>query len=219
MECLQSYINSIIKVSVIYEYNYCDTGYEIPMQENLEPKKDYSILEVLLLALTYYVIKNFYTSIKTDTQKWWNFIPQYECIEIGEESLEILPFGAFLELGESKIPLCFSKQSKEKLLKNSQAVFCIEEFVIELENKEDTDEIDLEGILEEFFKEEYFDDEFKNLENSQNSDNSDNLAKTLKKIEEELQNKKSNESLKLSESLQVMIEHFITSFFPFASLF
>ena len=111
---------------------------------------------MLLLALTYSVIKNFYTSIKTDTQKWWNFISKYECIEIDKESLRILPYESFLVLedSKSKIPLCFSKQRKNELLKNNEEVFCIEEFVEELENQKDTDKINVDEILEEFFNEE-----------------------------------------------------------------
>ncbi|RDU59580.1 hypothetical protein [Helicobacter sp. MIT 14-3879] len=212
IECLQGYIDSLIKVLVVREYEYQLYGYKT-LTSKLEPKKDYSVLEVLLLALTYYMIKNFYTSIKTNTQQWWNFVSQYEGIKIDKESLEMLPFGAFLELEESKIPLCFSKQRKEKLLKDSQEVFCIEEFVIELENQEDTDEINLEGILEEFLE-----NPSKESLNEDSSDNLDALENKLQELEEKLQKKKPKEDLKVSESLQVMIEHFITSFFPFASL-
>ncbi len=225
IECLQNYIDSITQVSVTYEYNYYD-GYEIPMRETkLEPKKNYSVLEVLLLTLTYYVIKNFYTSIKTDTQKWWHFISKYECIEIDKESLRILPYESFLVLedSKSKIPLCFSEQRKEELLKNNKEIFCVEEFVDELENQEDTDEIDVDKILKEFFNEEDSDSksEFGSLDetNQGSLENLETLENKLQELEEELQKKKPKENLKTSESLQVMIEHFITSFFPFASLF
>ncbi len=225
IECLQSYIDSITQVLVTYEYNYYD-GYEIPMRETkLEPKKNYSVLEVLLLALTYYVIKNFYTSIKTDTQKWWNFISKYECIEIDKESLRILPYESFLVLedSKSKIPLCFSKQRKNELLKNNEEVFCIEEFVEELENQKDTDKINVDEILEEFFNEEDSDSksEFGSLDetNQGSLENLKTLETKLQDLEKDLQKEQTNTRLKASESLQVIIEHFIVSFFPFASLF
>lgn len=210
IECLQGYIDSITQVLVT---------------SKLEPKKNYSALEVLLLALTYYVIKNFFTSIKTDTQKWWNFISKYECIEIDKESLRILPYESFLVLEDSKnkIPLCFSEQRKEELLKNNKEIFCVEEFVDELENQEDTDEIDVDKILKEFFNEEDFNSksESESLDkiNQGSLENLETLENKLQELEEELQKKKPKEDLKTSESLQVMIEHFITSFFPFASLF
>ncbi|RDU61694.1 hypothetical protein CQA53_09850, partial [Helicobacter didelphidarum] len=218
IKCLQGYIDSLIKVLVTYEYNYYEFGYEIPIQEKqLKPKKEYSVLEMLLLALTYYVIKNFYTSIETDIKSWWFFNPHYERIEIDKESLTMLPYDAFLVLKNNKIPLCFSTKRKEKLLENHQEVFCIEEFVIKLDNQEDTDEIDVDKVLKEFFKEEDFKDELKNL-NDNNLDDLDILAKELQNLDEKLQKEKSQEHIKTSESLLLIVEEFITSFFPFASL-
>lgn len=204
IQCLQNYIDSII---------FYANDYKIP--QKFESKKDYSILEMLLLALTYYVIKNFYTSIKTDTQQWWHLFSQYESINIGGESIKMLPYESFLALDDRKISLCFSNQRKNELLKNGE-VFCIEEFILELENQQD--EIDINGILEEFFNKKDCQNEFEKLDEN-NQGNLEILEAKIQELEKTLQNKKSKESLKAGESLQIIIEHFITSFFPFAKLF
>ncbi|MCX2683839.1 hypothetical protein OQH60_08165, partial [Campylobacter sp. MIT 21-1685] len=224
IQCLQTYIESIIKVFV-KPYRYTQ---QVPI---VLQKKEYSILEMLLLAFTYYVIKNFYTSIQTDTQKWWNFFDNYECIKIDEQSLRMLPYGTFLLLDEEKIPFCFSKKSKEKLLEKNKEVFCIEEFVEELENQEDTDEINLDGVLEEFLKEEAFNNETKEEDsknesesldkaNQESLENLETLESKLEDLEKDLQEENQTSTrIKTSQAFQVIMEHFITSFFPFAQLF
>ena len=188
--------NKYFKESIKYLQSYIDSIHCNDF--NRENIKDYSILEVILLALTYYVIKNFYTLTKTDIQDWSDFILKYENIEIDGETLKILPYDSFLVLEDkSKIPLCFSKQRKEELSKQYKEIFCIEEFVVELENEENIDEMEIDRILEEFLKIE---------DSSLDSSHLEILEKKSQKI-------------KASQSLQIIIEQFITSFFPFASLF
>ena len=199
IECLQRYIYGIIKHT-----------------NNTRNKRHYSSLEVLLLALTYCVIKNFYTSIKTDERKWWQFILQYESIQIGKEQINIFPYNCFLVFDDKNLPLCFSKIKKLELLKRYKEVFCIEEFVESLEYQNDIDTMDLEKALSEFFKEEDFREAFK----ESIKDNSlDIMAGELQELDKALQRESASTQLKADNALKLLLDDFISAFFPFATLF
>lgn len=201
IECLQRYIYGIIK--------------QAKNTQNTQVKRHYSSLEVLLLALTYCVIKNFYTSIKTNERKWWHFSLKYESIKISNEQIDIFPHNCFLVFDDKNLPLCFSKTKKLELLKRYKEVFCIEEFVESLERQNDIDNMDLEKTLSEFFIEEDFREAFK--ENIKDS-SLDIMAGHLQEIDKALQVESSTAQLKADNALKILIDDFISTFFPFATL-
>ncbi|MWV62870.1 hypothetical protein DCO58_01880 [Helicobacter saguini] len=126
IKLLQTYINTIISTK---QTKYGTSG--LPFQYTTS-KDLYSILEVILLTLTYYIIKHFYSKVDIDTQTLWNISAWgYECIETYGEKINILPKDSYIETPSGNIPLCFSTKQK----KNAQT-FCIEEFIIDIENIE-----------------------------------------------------------------------------------
>ena len=211
LECLREYINGII----MHQKTHTRTDYALnhyalnqPYMTIKQTKNKYCALEVLCLSLTWYIIKNFYSCIDTNTQKWWKLNLAYECIEIEGQSLNLLPINSYL--GEEN-PLCFSKQHKKEKLAGKEEVFCIEEFIATLEDTKDQQEYEkaFEELLQEFnqglnFKENIQDENLKSLE------------ETLKGIEEDLSTKEVK--FKPSLAFEFLLKDFINSFFPFSDL-
>ena len=231
INCLQEYIYSIIKVeNDVYDYAI---SYAFPTgKKTLVPKGKYSILEVLLLALTYCVVKDFYISVQTDARKLWNFSNTYERIEVDGEILEILPLGSSLVLEDEKeVSLCFSKKQKEKLMKNpnksNEEIFCIEEFL--QQNGEDSTiyQENLPDIYQSVEAQEAPKEPQKTLTTPEESDTSPKVKSIEEIVEQELKQqselykeieKQLGEQLsKLDKQriLGVIAEAFIDGFFPF----
>ncbi|MBZ7936595.1 hypothetical protein H2279_08145 [Campylobacter sp. B0100352/1] len=219
---LQNYINSIIQTKERY-YNY-QTGSSYLRQVD---KKNFSITDVILLTLTYYVIKHFYSFVKTDYKAWWIF-QDYESIQIEKEKIDILPINVFLTLDEHKpIPLCFSKQQKTKL--DAGKIFCIEEFADCLEqneNSEVNDEDNEKFLL--YLKENQNDntsqdetikynlDQLEALivkEKNLNLQTNDELDTLIKNIE---QDRISKVSYNPQKTIVTVMDVFVDKFFPFA---
>ncbi|WP_348519042.1 hypothetical protein [Campylobacter sp. CCS1377] len=224
IDCLRAYINSIIQTKQQNIGTYTGVTYS----EKFVDKKNITITEVLLLALTYYVIKHFYSSIKTDYQAWWKLFANYESIQIEEEeSIDILPQDVLLNINEEKIPLCFSKQQKAKL--TEKKIFCIEEFVDYLEQSKDCeiDEND-EKELEIYLKQDSQDTQTQDEALKHNLEQLDALIKDEKKssnnISDELDTLteyiEKNDIDKISynpqKTIVAMMDAFIDKFFPFA---
>ncbi|TQR53119.1 hypothetical protein [Campylobacter troglodytis] len=217
IQCLRNYIDSIITVIESRDISFnrydIDKDAQMSMVEKTtkKPKTKYDILEVILLALTYYVIKHFYTSIEIVIKKQRTFSVEFESIKIDEEIIDILPFKAFLIIEDKEIPLCFSKQQKEKL-KYKQEVFCIEEFVLKLEKYDDNDDKWKEYL--------------NNFLDDGNMDDFDSTDNTFDAIEKELQTSSQNDEnheqiIHLGSAdkyIDIVIEDFIISFFPFADI-
>ncbi|MCW1353395.1 hypothetical protein AAID97_03430 [Campylobacter coli] len=224
IECIRIYINSIIQTKQQNIGTYTGVTYS----EKFVNKKNITITEVLLLALSYYVIKHFYSSIKTDYQAWWKLFTNYESIQIEEEeSVDMLPKDVFLNINEEKIPLCFSKQQKAKL--TEKKIFCIEEFVDYLEQSKDCeiDEND-EKELEIYLKQDSQDTQTQDEALKHNLEQLDALIKDEKKssnnISDELDTLteyiEKNDIDKISynpqKTIVAMMDAFIDKFFPFA---
>ncbi len=182
-----------------------------------------------MLALTYYVIKHFYSSIKTDYQAWWKLFTNYESIQIEEEeSVDMLPKDVFLNINEEKIPLCFSKQQKAKLAKKE--IFCIEEFVDYLEQLKDY-EISDEDDRQFLFSLEEPQDENNQIQDAAVEYNLkqlnaliENEKKSNRKIDDELdelikdieKNNINKTPYNPQKTIVAIMDVFIDKFFPFA---
>lgn len=226
IECIRTYIDSITHIAQPKIGTYTGVVYK---GEGFVKKSVFTITDVILLALTYYMIKHFYSFIQTDFQAWWKLFSNCESIQIEEEeSIDILPTNVFLNINEEKIPLCFSKQQKAKLTKNE--IFCIEEFVDYLEQLKDheiSDEEDRQFLSS--LKE-------PQSENYQTQDEA--VEYNLKQIntlieKEKISNKKINDELdelikdieknninkipyNPQKTIVAMMDVFIDKFFPFA---
>ncbi|EAL1123719.1 hypothetical protein B7669_08520 [Campylobacter coli] len=225
IECLRAYINSIIQTKQQNIGTYTGVTYS----EKIVNKKNITITEVLLLALSYYVIKHFYSSIKTDYQAWWKLFTNYESIQIEEEeSVDMLPKDVFLNINEEKIPLCFSKQQKAKLAKKE--IFCIEEFVDYLEQLKDY-EISDEDDRQFLFSLEEPQDENNQIQDAAVEYNLkqlnaliENEKKSNRKIDDELdelikdieKNNINKTPYNPQKTIVAIMDVFIGKFFPFA---
>lgn len=223
IDCLRAYINSIIQTKQQDVSFYGGT-----YSEKFVDKENFTIAEVLLLALTYYVIKHFYTFITTDYKAWWKVFVSYESIQIEEEeSIDMLPQDVFLNIKEEKIPLCFSKQQKAKLA--GRKIFCIEEFVDYLEQSKDCeiDEND-EKELEIYLKQDSQDTQAQDEALKHNLEQLDALIKDEKKSNNNISDEidtlieyiEKNDIDKISynpqKTIVAMMDAFIDKFFPFA---
>ena len=231
VECLQKYIYSITK----YKKNvtrYSGTIMNFPYESIEEYSKDkYCVVEVLLLALTYYVIKNFYTSVNTDFVAWWEIrrSKNYESIEVDGEGIDLLPKNVFLVLENDTIPLCFSKKRKDELLENNEKIFCIEDFVETLEEPKEEDFTDKDDetiqtylkFQEEDINLNYINDEdnknLNEIENLLNETNENNklIRDELDNIIKEMQQAETLD-YKPQKTIVALIDVFIDKFFPFA---
>lgn len=225
IECLQNYINSIIK----YKKNV--TRYYGTIVEEC-PKTRYSIVEVLLLTLTYYVIKNFYTSVNTDFVAWWEIenLKSYESIKVDEESIDLLPKDVELVLeNNTSISLCFSKKRKDKLLKSNKEIFCIEEVVEKIEKTKgedftDEDDKTIETYLQS--SEEYINLNLISDEDNENLNELETLLNEQNYIDRHISNDldkamkeaKVLEDYKSPNTIPILIALFTDKFFPFAEL-
>ncbi len=225
IECIRIYINSIIQTKQQNIGTYTGVTYS----EKFVNKKNITITEVLLLALSYYVIKHFYSSIKTDYQAWWKLFTNYESIQIEEEeSVDMLPKDVFLNINEEKIPLCFSKQQKAKLAKKE--IFCIEEFVDYLEQLKDY-EISDEDDRQFLFSLEEPQDENNQIQDAAVEYNLkqlnaliENEKKSNRKIDDELdelikdieKNNINKTPYNPQKTIVAIMDVFIDKFFPFA---
>lgn len=225
IECIRIYINSIIQTKQQNIGTYTGVTYS----EKFVNKKNITITEVLLLALSYYVIKHFYSSIKTDYQAWWKLFTNYESIQIEEEeSVDMLPKDVFLNINEEKIPLCFSKQQKAKLAKKE--IFCIEEFVDYLEQLKDY-EISDEDDRQFLFSLEEPQDENNQIQDTAVECNLkqlnaliENEKKSNRKIDDELdelikdieKNNINKTPYNPQKTIVAIMDVFIDKFFPFA---
>lgn len=200
------------KEGITYLQNYIDNI--IKITNTSKTKSDYGILEVTLLALTYYVIKHFYISIEIVIKKRRTFFVEFESIKIDKEFIDTLPLGAFLIIEDKEIPLCFSEQQKEKLKKskNINEIFCIEEFVLELEKCDDNNDKWRE------FLNDFLDDD--NMDNFDSIDNTfDTLEKALQTSTQNNENKEQTIHLGSADKyIDIVIKDFIISFFPFADI-
>ncbi|PZT47283.1 hypothetical protein B6S12_09900 [Helicobacter valdiviensis] len=169
ISCIQEYINSLITTDETFGNSHIR-------------KFHYNIFEVFLLALTFYVLRNFYISVSIKDKSWWE-ITSYETFKIeNQEELKVLPMNVWLSLEENKsMRLCFSKKRKQELLKSSiqfftneeqKSIFCIEEFVELME-----EDINKGGV--DIFKE-YLGDE---LEQFNIIDTKEEIPKPLNKTE------------------------------------
>ena len=207
--CLRGYIKSMITIKDI-DYDIYHYGYEYE-----EPKRSYSALEVLLLALSYYVIKNFYSGIKTDPQ--WLFIWSYEYIKIADEEINMLSKDSYIEtLDNNNIPICFSIKQKE----NNNQIFCIEEFVLAIEKSEqhkDLSQEDQETLNMLFENIESHDDSNTNDDIFQNIQ--DNLQIIDNKLSQIKQQQEQQTQIDNQKILEEILKNFITAYFPFSSVF
>lgn len=207
--CLRGYIKSMITIKDI-DYDIYHYGYEYE-----EPKRSYSALEVLLLALSYYVIKNFYSGIKTDPQ--WLFIWSYEYIKIADEEINMLSKDSYIEtLDNNNIPICFSIKQKE----NNNQIFCIEEFVLAIEKSEqhkDLSQEDQETLNMLFENIESHDDSNTNDDIFQNIQ--DNLQIIDNKLSQIKQQQEQQTQINNQKILEEILKNFITAYFPFSSVF
>ena len=206
--CLQKYINSIILTQGI-SYGM-QTG--LPYETTIK-KQSYSALEVLLLALSYYVIKNFYGKIKTDTQALYNLSTWgYECIEIEGERINMLPTNSYIETLDKNIPLCFSAKQKG----NDKEVFCIEEFVLAMEKSEQNKALSKE-------EQQTLDILFTYTESNDNAKEDDvmlqhienNLHEIDNKLSQIKQDQKQKPQINNQKILEDILQDFIKAYFPF----
>lgn len=226
IECIRTYIGSITHIAQPDVGIYTGVIYE---GEKVVKKSLFTITDVILLALTYYTIKHFYSFIQTDFQAWWKLFSNYESIQIEkEESIDILPTDVFLSINEEKIPLCFSKQQKAKLARNE--IFCIEEFVDYLEQLKDyeiSDEEDrqfLFSLKEPQDENHQIQDEAVEYNLKQINALIENEKKSNKKIDDELdelikdieKNNINKIPYNAQKTIVTMMEVFIDKFFPFA---
>lgn len=213
IDCIQEYIKSIIQ-EVKITYDSYNTDYATSVS-----KEKFSIIDVFLLSLTLYVIKNFYISISKEDKSWWE-IANYESLIIeNQEELQFLPLNVWLSLEENKnIPLCLSKKRKQELEKyfadKKESIFCIEEFVELMEKDKDKNEVNiLKQYLESKFEREDFEN-FKAMENiiEKELKEQNNIAETIEKIYQDL--KKQSPKYDEQKILELILETFIDEFFP-----
>ena len=206
--CLRGYIKSIILTQGIS--HGMQTG--LPYKTTIK-KQSYSALEVLLLALSYYVIKNFYGKIKTDTQALYNpFTWGYECIEIEGERINMLPTKSHIETLNKNIPLYFSATQKE----NNKEAFCIEEFVLAMEKSEQNKALSKEEqqILDMLFT--YTESNNDVKENDvmlQHIEN--NLHEIDNKLSQIKQDQKQKPQINNQKILEDILQDFIKAYCPF----
>lgn len=213
IDCIREYIKSIIQERKI-TYDSYHTDYAASVS-----KERFSIMDVLLLSLTLYVIKNFYISISQEDKNWWE-IANYESLAIeNQEELKFLPINVYLTLEENQnIPLCLSKKRKQELeecfANQKENIFCIEEFVELMEKDLDKNEVNiLKQYLESEAKLEDFEN-FKAIENiiEKELKEQDNIAKEIEKIYRDL--KKQSPKYDEQKTLEIIGETFIDEFFP-----
>ncbi|WP_276950847.1 hypothetical protein, partial [Helicobacter rodentium] len=219
IDCIQNYINSIIEEERLI--GYYDGTTEIVN------KQEFTIMEVFLLALTYYVIKNFYTSIKTDCKSWWQLYNSKETLTIENQAeINILPANAHLNLeDDKKLCLCFSKKRKQELLKKeNQEVFCIEELVDCMEQEEGGGVNALEEYLNDLSenKEQIIEKGDENLAGIEKVAEKElqeqiEIEKEIKKLYQNL--KKQEFKYDNQEALNAITETFIDEFFPLKNAF
>lgn len=235
MKFLQEYLDSLTRENTI-KYT---TITNMPHNQSTN-KLQYTCFEVLLLSLTYYVIKHFYRNIQTDCQKWWEIVSNYENINIEGEIIRILPKESFIKVGNNRISLCFSKQEKQRLSQEKREVFCIEELVEYLEetdaNTLTNDEI--AKALDEYFSS--MQNLQKDITDNQNDisihketnssfesmeDNIEELSKALcemnnkiSNLQNELEDKEEKGDLR-QEALVLSIDAIIKEYFPFVDYF
>ncbi|MCI5785933.1 MAG: hypothetical protein MR025_00540 [Helicobacter trogontum] len=206
--CLQGYINSIIKTKDIKHRMLTGLSYETEIK-----KCSYSALDVLLLALSYYLIKNFYGGVKTDPQ--W-FLWNYEYIKVSGESIDMLPTASYIETLDGNLPLCFSIKQKEK---NDQ-IFCIEEFVLTIEQSEQNQNLsDQEQQMLNML--------FTHIESNNDSKENDAIFKDIENNLHDIDNKLSQIKQQQEQQTQInnqkileeILKNFITAYFPFSSVF
>lgn len=203
--CLQKYIDSIILTQGI--------SYEVQTvlpHETTIKKQSYSALEVLLLALSYYVIKNFYGKIETDPQ--WFFPLNYEYIKIGDEEINMLPTNSYIETLDGNISLCFSAKQKG----NNKEAFCIEEFVLAIEkskqnkalSKEEQQTLDMLFTYTESNDDAKEDDVM--LQHIEN-----NLYEIDNKLSQIKRNQRQKPQINDQKILEDILQDFIKAYFPF----
>ena len=206
--CLQKYINSIILTQ----------GISYGMQTSLPHKttinkQSYSALEVLLLALSYYMIKNFYGKIETDPQ--WFFVWHYEYIKIEGEEINMLPTNSYIKALDKNIPLYFSAKQKG----NNKEAFCIEEFVLAIEKSEQNKALNKEEqqTLDMLFTHTESNDDAKEddamLQHIEN--NLHEIDNKLSQIERDQRQKPQINNQKILEHI---LEDFIKAYFPFSDI-
>ena len=235
MKFLQEYLDSLTRENTI-KYT---TITNMPHNQSTN-KLQYTCFEVLLLSLTYYVIKHFYRNIQTDCQKWWEIVSNYENINIEGEIIRILPKESFIKVGNNKISLCFSKQEKQRLSQEKREVFCIEELVEYLEetNANTLTNDEIAKALDEYFSS--MQNLQKDITNNQNDisihketnssfesmeDNIEELSKALcemnnkiSNLQNELEDKEEKGDLR-QEALVLSIDAIIKEYFPFVDYF
>ena len=235
MKFLQEYLDSLTRENTI-KYT---TITNMPHNQSTN-KLQYTCFEVLLLSLTYYVIKHFYRNIQTDCQKWWEIVSNYENINIEGEIIRILPKESFIKVGNNKISLCFSKQEKQRLPQEKREVFCIEELVEYLEetNANTLTNDEIAKALDEYFSS--MQNLQKDITNNQNDisihketnssfesmeDNIEELSKALcemnnkiSNLQNELEDKEEKGDLR-QEALVLSIDAIIKEYFPFVDYF
>ena len=235
MKFLQEYLDSLTRENTI-KYT---TITNMPHNQSTN-KLQYTCFEVLLLSLTYYVIKHFYRNIQTDCQKWWEIVSNYENINIEGEIIRILPKESFIKVGNNKISLCFSKQEKQRLSQEKREVFCIEELVEYLEetNANTLTNDEIAKALDEYFSS--MQNLQKDITDNQNDisihketnssfesmeDNIEELSKALcemnnkiSNLQNELEDKEEKGDLR-QEALVLSIDAIIKEYFPFVDYF
>ncbi|EOX7402832.1 hypothetical protein ACPV6K_001830 [Campylobacter coli] len=235
MKFLQEYLDSLTRENTI-KYT---TITNMPHNQSTN-KLQYTCFEVLLLSLTYYVIKHFYRNIQTDCQKWWEIVSNYENINIEGEIIRILPKESFIKVGNNRISLCFSKQEKQRLSQEKREVFCIEELVEYLEetNANTLTNDEIAKALDEYFSS--MQNLQKDITDNQNDisihketnssfesmeDNIEELSKALcemnnkiSNLQSELEDKEEKGDLR-QEALVLSIDAIIKEYFPFVDYF
>ena len=235
MKFLQEYLDSLTRENTI-KYT---TITNMPHNQSTN-KLQYTCFEVLLLSLTYYVIKHFYRNIQTDCQKWWEIVSNYENINIEGEIIRILPKESFIKVGNNRISLCFSKQEKQRLSQEKREVFCIEELVEYLEetNANTLTNDEIAKALDEYFSS--MQNLQKDITDNQNNisihketnssfesmeDNIEELSKALcemnnkiSNLQNELEDKEEKGDLR-QEALVLSIDAIIKEYFPFVDYF